>query len=190
MGWPDFFVLCLVIGFVFSLLSVLSGAIHLPHLHLHMHWHGGALAKGAVGKGGASPINAGTIAAFLMWFGAAGYLLTRFSPWTLLIVLFLASFCGLVGAAIVFWFLARVLIASEHPLDPVDYDMTGVLGRLSTTVRKNGTGEMIFTQEGRRCGVPVRSETGEPLDRGTEVIVTRYEGGIAYVRTWEELQKL
>ena len=68
--------------------------------------------------------------------------------------------------------------------------MTGMLGHLSETVRPSGTGEMIFTQEGRRRGVPVRIETGAPLPRGTEVIVTRYENGIAYVRTWDELQNL
>jgi membrane-bound ClpP family serine protease len=49
---------------------------------------------------------------------------------------------------------------------------------------------MIFAQEGVRRGVAVRSESGEPIEQGAEVVVTRYEGGIAYVRTWEEMQKL
>jgi hypothetical protein len=186
MAWPDFFVICLSTGFVLSLLSVLSGAIHLPHFHLHLHWHGGGAAR-AAGRG-AGAINGGTIAAFLMWFGAAGYLLTRFSGWQLLVILAASVVVGFAGGAIVFWFMAKVLMAADKPLDPVDYDMTGVLGRLSSSLRAHGTGEMIFTQQGRRCGVPVRSEKGEPLETGTEVIVTRYEGGVAYVRTWEEMQ--
>jgi membrane protein implicated in regulation of membrane protease activity len=189
MGWPDFFVLCLAAGFIFSLLSVLSGAIHIPHFHLHVQWHGGAVRPG-MGRAGASPFNVGSIAAFIMWFGAAGYILTRFTGWRMLFVLAGAITCGLAGGAAVVWFLARVIAAGDRALDPVDYDMTGVLGRLTCTLRPNGTGEMIFSQQGRRCGIPVRSERGETLPQGTEVIVTRYEGGIAYVRAWEEMQTL
>ncbi len=46
---------------------------------------------------------------------------------------------------------------------------------------------MIFSQEGTRHTCGARSETGEALDEGTEVIITRYEKGIAYVRRWEEM---
>jgi hypothetical protein len=51
----------------------------------------------------------------------------------------------------------------------------------------NGTGEMIFVQQGRRSAVPIRSEIGNPIPVGKEVVVTRYENGIAFVREWEEL---
>jgi hypothetical protein len=49
------------------------------------------------------------------------------------------------------------------------------------------TGEMIFLQQGRRTGVPIRSDTGHPIAAGREVVVTRYEHSIAYVREWEEM---
>jgi hypothetical protein len=65
--------------------------------------------------------------------------------------------------------------------------MIGALGKVSSPVRANGTGEMIFVQQGRRAGVPIRSENGNPIAAGTEVVVTRYEQGIAYVREWDEL---
>ena len=32
-----------------------------------------------------------------------------------------------------------------------------------------------------------RCETGESLPRGMEVIVTRYDRGVAYIRPWDEL---
>jgi hypothetical protein len=62
-----------------------------------------------------------------------------------------------------------------------------VLGRVSSTIRAGGTGEIIFSQEGTRQTCGARSENGEALAHGTEVVVTRYEHGIAYVRRWEEL---
>ncbi|HTA42617.1 MAG TPA: hypothetical protein VK789_09230, partial [Bryobacteraceae bacterium] len=72
-------------------------------------------------------------------------------------------------------------------LDPADYRIAGALGTVSCPVRRNGTGEMIFVQEGRRAAVPIRSENGNPIPLGKEVVVTRYEQGVAYVREWDEL---
>jgi transcriptional regulator with XRE-family HTH domain len=40
-----------------------------------------------------------------------------------------------------------------------------------------------------RRAASARSEDGRPIDRGVEVVVTRYERGIAYVRPWEELSE-
>jgi membrane protein implicated in regulation of membrane protease activity len=188
MGWSEIFILCLAVGFALSLVSLLSGAIHMPHFHFH--WHGG-VSHGGGGRGrGGSAFNLFTFAAFLMWFGGSGYLLERLTALVLIPVLAIATPLGFVGAAVVYWFLARVMASGEKPLDPADYDMTGALGRLSTDLRRGGTGEMIFSQEGVRRGVAVRSESGDAIEQGVEVVVTRYEGGIAYVRTWEDMQKL
>jgi len=132
-------------------------------------------------------LNFGTIAAFLVWFGGAGYLLTRYSTWVVSLILLVAVVIGLVGANIIFWFVAKLLMKHDRELDPADYERVGVLGRITSPIRQAGTGEMIFSQEGTRHTCGVRSESGEALERGTEVIITRYERGIAYVRRWEEM---
>jgi membrane protein implicated in regulation of membrane protease activity len=189
MNWESFYFVCFLIGFFFSLLSFLAGSSHL-HLHLPRGWHG-SLARGPAGGKGSqnSPINFGTIAAFLAWFGGTGYLLTRYSSVWALLALALAIVSGLGGAAAVFWFLFKFLLAHEQDLDPADYDIIGVLGRVSSTVRENGTGEMIFSQNGVRRPASIRSENGHFIAKGVEVVVTRYEKGIAYVRPWEELSE-
>jgi len=46
---------------------------------------------------------------------------------------------------------------------------------------------LIYSQEGTRRVAGARAETGAAIPKGTEVVVTRYEKGIAYVRPWEEL---
>jgi hypothetical protein len=46
---------------------------------------------------------------------------------------------------------------------------------------------MVFEQVGTRRSCGVRCEGGSPIAKGTEVVVTRYERGIAYVRTWDEI---
>ena len=188
MSWENFYLFCFCVGFLCSLLSFLAGSTHL-HLHLPRGLHAHT-AHGPGGKGSqASPINIGTIAAFLASFGGAGYLLTRYSTFWALVALACAVVSGTIGAALVFWFLFKVLLKHDRDLDPADYEMVGVLGRLSSTVRENGTGEMIFSQDGVRRAAGARSEDGRPIAKGVEVVVTRYERGIAYVRAWEEMSE-
>jgi hypothetical protein len=65
--------------------------------------------------------------------------------------------------------------------------MIGVLGTVSSNIRPSGTGEMIFSQAGARRAAPARSDDDVEIVKGTEVVVTRYERGVAYVRCWEDL---
>ena len=188
MNWSDFYLVCFLVGFGLSVLALLAGSVHLhlPHLHMHHgihvpHAHGGA------GNGSISPFNFGTIAAFLAWFGGTGYLLERYYSVWFVLALGVSTLSGIGAASVVFLFLAKVLMAREAPLDPIDYDMTGVLSRLSIPIRKGGTGELIYSQEGTRRVTGARSEDGRPIPKGAEVMVTRYEKGIAYVRPWEDL---
>jgi membrane protein implicated in regulation of membrane protease activity len=134
-----------------------------------------------------SPFNFITLTAFLAWFGGSGYLLTRYSSIWFLSGLGLAVFTGLVGGGIVFLFLSRVLISQEESMDPADYEMVGVLGRVSVPIREKGTGEIIYSQAGTRRTCGARGDDGNAVAKGSEVVVTRYEKGIAYVRLWTEI---
>jgi membrane protein implicated in regulation of membrane protease activity len=86
-----------------------------------------------------------------------------------------------------FWFIAKFLAKHDKALDARDFDMIGVLGRLTVPIRAGGTGEIVFSQEGSRRCAGARSEDGTAIEKKTEVIVTRYEKGIAYVRRWDEM---
>ena len=178
MTWPDFYLICFVVGFALSVISVLGSAfhIHLPHAH-----HGGNLAHGHMGQA----FNMGTIAAFLAWFGGIGYLLSRFSTIWLGLTFILAALGGLIGATIVFWFLMKVLLANERPLEAIDFEMVGVFGRLSSAIREHGTGEISFVQGGARRSAAARSEDGGAIPKDAEVLVTHYDKGIATVRPWD-----
>ena len=207
MTWADFYLICFAVGFLFSLLSFLAGGLrwhlHLPHFpNVHaapvVHGgHGAGHAPASPANGGkvaahgptahVSPFNFITVTAFLAWFGGAGYLLTRYSSVWFLSGLGLSVFTGLVGGGIVFLFLSRVLISQEESMDPADYEMVGVLGRISVPIRASGTGEIIYSQAGTRRTCGARGEDGSAIAKGAEVVVTRYEKGIAYVRLWTEM---
>ena len=186
MSWQDFYLICFLVGFGLSALALLAGSVHLhlPHLHIH---HGIHVPHGGHGMRGSMDMpwfNFGTVAAFLAWFGGTGYLLERYYSFWFVTALVLSVLSGLAAAAVVFWFLAKVLLSREAPLDPADYEMVGMLGRLSIPIRAGGTGELIYSQEGTRRVTGARSEDGAAIPKGAEVMVTRYEKGIAYVRRW------
>lgn len=184
MNWSDFYLICFLIGFGLSALALLAGGthLHLPHLHFH---HGIHVPRG--GSGTNMPwFNFATMAAFLAWFGGTGYLLERYSHFWVLAALGISTLSGLAAGSIVFWFMAKVLMAREAPLDPADYDMIGILGRLSIPIRSGATGELIYSQEGTRRVCGARAEGNAAIAKGAEVIVTRYDKGIAYVRPWED----
>jgi hypothetical protein len=72
-------------------------------------------------------------------------------------------------------------------MDAADYEMVGVLGRISMPIRENGTGEIIYSQAGTRRTCGARSANGTAIQKGEEIVVTRYDKGIAYVQLWEEI---
>jgi membrane protein implicated in regulation of membrane protease activity len=195
MTWADFYLICFAVGFTFSVLSFFMGG-HRWHLPFHFHLHGGGPfvhggTHAPTGHGHShthvSVINPVTIAVFLAWFGGMGYLLTRYSGMAFVAALGMSLFAGFVAASIVFLFVARVLTSEEEHLDPADFDMVGVLGRVSIPIREGGTGELIYSQAGTRRVCGARTENGSSVAKGTEVVVKRYEKGIAYVQLWSEL---
>jgi membrane protein implicated in regulation of membrane protease activity len=188
MTLADFYLICFIAGLTISIVSLLAGSIHLHWPHFHFHVGAAHGAHGGSGRGG-GVVNIGTAAAFLAWFGGTGYLLTHYYSVWFLLVLGLAVMSGLGGAAVLFLFLAKVLIRQDETLDPADYEMIGVLGKVNSPIRPSGMGEMIFSQAGTRRAVAARSQDGMIIPKGTEVVVTHYERGVAYVRPWEELAK-
>ena len=198
MTWSDFYLLCFLVGFSLSVLSFLAGAmhIHLPvkwHLPFHLghHWGGGHGAMRGTFKGGAhiSWFNASTIMAFLAWFGGTGYLLTRHSHlWTVL-SLAIAIVAGLFAGWVVFRFMVKLVQVDDAPMTSEDRRVEGALASISMPIRENGTGEIIFALGGTRRCAGARSADGKPIEKGTEVVIERYEKGIAYVKKWEEFSK-
>src|ERR1019366_9369831 len=116
----------------------------------------------------------------------AGYLLHQYSPLYAPLVLLLAGMSGFVGAGILYVALFRFLIPHERVLSREDTRMDGVVARVSDEIRAGGIGEILFSQTGALRGSAARSESGEPIPRGTEVVVLRYAKGIAYVSPLED----
>src|SRR5688500_10574705 len=205
------FVFCFVFGLALSGLSFLLGSLHLGGGDAHASGHGigsadahaevqvargagaahpelgdaGAAHDGAAVRGGPSPFNVNTVTAFLAFFGGAGYLLHSTFGVGVALTLVLSALAGLAGGALVFFFLVKVLLAGQRYLDPANFRMEGSIARVTRPIRADGIGEILFTKDGTRRSEGARSATGQAITVGTEVVILRYERGLAYVEPWE-----
>ena len=199
MTWASFYLICFLVGLFLSAFTLLGGMghfgghVHAPHMPHAPHLphaahlpHGTAGANGAQGSATVPWWNAFSIMIFLCWFGAAGYLLTRYGSFVAGAVLVLAVICGVIGGTIIFLFLTRVLMPHEHELTADETEVVGAVGRVSSPIRADGTGEIMYEQLGALRSAPARSEDSVPISKQEEVFVVRYEKGIAYVRKWED----
>lgn len=195
-GLAAVFLVCFGVGLVMVVLAVLTGigheSLHFGHVDLHLPWHAagaaqaGGAAAGHTGGDLVSPFNAMTLFVFLTWFGGAGYVLHGpLGSWGWLSLLG-ATLAGLVAAAVIFQFLARVLVPQSKPLDPADYALEGQIGTVSSPIRQGGVGEVQYVQQGRRRAVGARAIGPAPLERGTEVVILAVERGLARVEPWEQ----
>lgn len=204
MHWETFYLICFVAGLMLSAVTLLGGMghfgghVHVPHVPhpvhvphgVHVpHAPGGTAATSGSAQNGGGSVpwwNGFSIMIFLCWFGAAGYLLSKYGSFVAGVVLVLAAACGAAGGAILFFFLTKFLMPHERELTAEETRVEGAVGRVSSAIRAGGTGEIVYEQMGARCSAPARSDDGGEIGREEEVFVVRYEKGIAYVRRWEE----
>jgi membrane protein implicated in regulation of membrane protease activity len=212
-----FYLTCFAVGFLFVLVSlflgVTSDSFHLPGLPhgdsggAHVGDLSGAGAGGDAGlvtdvpsgsggdaghghhSHGVSPINLSTIMAFLTWFGGAGYILQVYAGFWGILGLATAAVAGIVGGAIVFYLLAKVIYPGQRFLNPADYKMEGTIARVTVPIIEGGVGEIVYTMGGSQRSDGARSADGSPIERGTEVVIVRFERGLAYVEPWDRYVK-
>lgn len=209
------YLVCFLAGLGLSALSLLSGLHGLTlfghhfgfghghghgsaHGHVHGHVHGHGAPNGQQALPGAtaahppvpshlSSFNMAAITAFLAWFGGAGLVLTETTHWLGAVTVAGAAAVGVVGGSIVNRFI-NVLRRDEQQLEVVS--RTGLVGRITSPIREGGTGEIVYTLGGTRHADGARSEDGSAVTKGSEVVIVRYEKGIAYVSTFEKLSAI
>jgi membrane protein implicated in regulation of membrane protease activity len=189
----DIFLGCFLAGFVLTAASLMFGADHgggdagsdfsadiSPDFdagvdvgHGHGHGHGW--------KFGLSWLSFNSLVMFLTFFGAVGFALlsTNVAP---LLALFLAVLAGIGGGLVVALFVRKFLVKGNTEMRSADYQMAGTLGRITSSIREGGTGEIVYVQGGTRKTLGARSDEGVAHPLGQEVVIVDYKSGIAYVR--------
>ena len=202
----NMFLIVFLFGVVFTVVSLLLGVGHvggahvgghtihidLPGQHADFHIHvggdGHASGHGDAVDHGPGFLNMPTIMAFITWFGGAGYVFTRTLGLGAVFAVPMALLSGLTGGTIMFVLLSRLLWPMmSKPMSRADYSLPGTSARVVSPIRAGGVGEIVYSKGGSRFTAGARSVDGQPVARGEEVVILRYERGLAYVQRVESI---
>ena len=127
------------------------------------------------------------IVAFAIAFGIAGYALRRTGEWMPFVIAAVLGAAAAVAAArlVTRWWT----ITPEHDIDDERYVLQGHLARVTKTVGPTVDGEVAFDIGAQHRVVRARNLVEAEIAAGTEVVIERIDGGIAYVEAWAEVEK-
>jgi hypothetical protein len=165
-------------GLILTLASLLLGFADLGVHHGHAD------------DAGPLPASVGAILVFLTWLGGVGYVLRRAVELPLVVALAVAIVLGVGVAAAVQRVVVRLSDPTGSVLEPEQFRMPGTIGRVSSSIRAGGTGEVIYEQGGARHVVAARAPGEQALPRGTEIVILRMDRGIATVEVFDAFARL
>ncbi|HEY8291409.1 MAG TPA: hypothetical protein VIG44_02930 [Thermomicrobiales bacterium] len=188
------FLVCFLVGLCMTVLSLLLGMGHLGGVHFG---HGGAahaVGHDGTAHGGTATdmptvssgfLNFTTVMTFVTWFGGVGYLIAHYTVLGGAASLVVATASGIGGGSVVALFITRVLERGQTEIFEADYRMPGTAAHVTSTIYPGYAGEITYALAGSTQTSAARSVAGEEIPRGTEVVVLKYERGVAFVDTWQ-----
>jgi len=179
------YLICLGVGFVFTLFSAVFGHIfgHGGH-DAHLDGSGGHAEAGVDSSDmpGVSAFSPTVMASFLTAFGGLGIIFSQIkatkSPW---ISAPLAVAGGFVIASTVLWLLRQLFSKTQSSSESIVANLVGQLATIITPIPENGVGEIAYVQAGTRYTAPAREANGAAVPAGKTVRITRVIGTQFYV---------
>ncbi|MFD2370405.1 NfeD family protein [Brevibacillus sp. GCM10020057] len=161
------YIVCLVCGVLYALAALIfghTGADFTGHGHVHLPlFQPMLLVSGATA------------------FGAAGYLLTRFSSLSALVVLGLSVLIGSALAMASYFLWIKPMNRAENSTGYAMSQLCGKLGEVSTTIPANGLGEVLVKMVSGTTFHMAASLEGAVIREGTRVVVVEARDHVLYV---------
>ena len=130
------------------------------------------------------------VAPFATVFGAVGYLLTRYSSLGVAVRIMIPVVAGAVAATGVVILVARWAVPSARRDVPDErYLWQGLPATVISPIEAEASGRISIEVDGTRHAVEAVSLHGGPIDRDSDVVIERIEGGIAFVEPWAAVEQ-
>jgi membrane protein implicated in regulation of membrane protease activity len=128
------------------------------------------------------------VAAFAIGFGVAGYSLSKILPGFGALVAGLVV--GLAVAVLTAWLVAKsASMPVEHDVDDERYVLQGHVARVVASIQAGREGQISFEYGDEHRTLRARSLDDTSVDVGTEVVIERIEGDLAYVEPWLQVEQ-
>jgi hypothetical protein len=125
------------------------------------------------------------IAAFLVMFGVAGYLLTRpgrLSPGAGVSAALVLG--GAWAALVTRLAIVTARVRPEHDPDDPRYVLQGHVAVVTAAIPADGEGAIAYGEADARLSLRARSIDAQAIEAGLEVCIERVEDGVAFVEPW------
>jgi membrane-bound ClpP family serine protease len=177
------YAICLTVGLVFTMVSVVAGHFFGGHGE-HVGGSGGHAEAGADSSDmpGISIFSPTIIAAFITAFGGFGLIFSEF-PATKKVVVSapLSVLCALGIAGVLFVFLSSVFSHTQSSSESHVARLAGTTASIVSPIPENGVGEIAYVVSDTRYTAPARTENGAAIGNGKLVKITRVVGTQFYV---------
>jgi membrane protein implicated in regulation of membrane protease activity len=177
------YAICLVVGLVFTLVSVLAGHFFGGH-DAHVAGSGGHAEAGADSSDmpGISIFSPTVMASFVTAFGGFGLIFTQFPATRPTVVSApLSIFCAFLVAGGMYKFFSLVFRHTQSSSESKVARLVGIEANVITPIVENGVGEIAYVVGGSRYTAAARAEKGTPVASGQTVKITRVVGTQFYV---------
>jgi membrane protein implicated in regulation of membrane protease activity len=130
------------------------------------------------------------VGAFAVIFGLAGYVLTRNHVVSGSSAILLATVLGLMAGMFTIHLVRNWWsVTPEHEIEDERYLLQGHLARVTKAITVDVDGEVAFEVGHDHRVLRARNFESGSLSAGTDVVIERIEGEIAYVEAWQEVEK-
>jgi len=175
--------ICLMVGLVFTLISVLAGHFFGGHGD-HVAGSGGHAEAGADASDmpGISIFSPTVMASFVTAFGGFGLIFTQFPATSRTVISApLSLFCALLVAGVLYKFLGMVFRHTQSSSESHVGQLAGTEASVISPIPENGVGEIAYVVGGTRYTAPARMENGAAVGNGKLVRITHVVGTQFYV---------
>src|SRR6185437_13771223 len=122
------------------------------------------------------------IAGFAIGFGVAGYLMSRLFSRSGAVIA--AVIVGVVAMGLFRWITVKSAIAAQADVEDERYVLQGHVARVVSSIAAGSEGQISFDDGSGRRILRARSLDDAAVGEGTEVVIERIEGGLAFVEPW------
>jgi membrane protein implicated in regulation of membrane protease activity len=127
------------------------------------------------------------IAGFAIGFGVAGYLMSRFvSPAGAVIA---AIMVGAAAMALFRWLVVTSASAAEHEVEDERFLLQGHVAQVISSIASGSEGRISFEVGGEHRVLRARSLDDGAVSEGSEVVIERIEGDLAFVEPWVQVEQ-
>ena len=127
------------------------------------------------------------VAGFAVGFGLAGYLASRIvSPPGAVIA---AVLVGALSVAVFRWLVVKSASAAAQDVEDERFALQGHVAQVVSEIAARSEGLISFETAGGRRVLRARSLDDGAVEKGTEVVIERIEGDLAFVEPWVHVEQ-